>query len=80
MGSSRRSLWGVMGDGDSWHVYVTVIYCIRMEHGKRFSIRFPLDLLETLKKLAQEDKRSINGEIVWILSEYVKHRKGAKKS
>jgi hypothetical protein len=50
-----------------------------MEHGKRFSIRFPRDLLETLKKLAQEDKRSINGEIVWILSEYIKQRKGDKR-
>jgi hypothetical protein len=50
-----------------------------MEHGKRFSIRFPLELLETLKKLAQEDQRSINGEIVWILSEYIKQRKGEKR-
>lgn len=47
---------------------------------KRFSIRFPLALLETLKELAKEDNRSINGEIVWILRTYVMQRKGEKKS
>jgi hypothetical protein len=50
-----------------------------MESGKRFSVRFPLDLLNALKQYAQEDKRSINGEIIWILSEYAHKRKGAKR-
>lgn len=50
-----------------------------MNTEKRFSIRFPLALLDTLKQLAKEDKRSINGEIVWILSEYVTKRKGGKR-
>jgi hypothetical protein len=54
-------------------------YNVYMEHGKRFSIRFPLDLLETLKQFAREDTRSINGEIVWILGEYAKQRKGGKR-
>jgi hypothetical protein len=49
-----------------------------MERGKRFSIRFPLDLLETLKQFAQEDARSINGEMIWILGEYAKQRKGGQ--
>jgi len=38
-----------------------------------------LDLLEALKQLAQEDKRSINSEIIWILREYVRKRKGEHK-
>jgi hypothetical protein len=50
-----------------------------MERGKRFSIRFPLDLLETLKQFAQEDARSINGEMIWILGKYAKQRKGGKR-
>ena len=49
-----------------------------MEQEKRFSVRFPLDLLETLKRFAREDKRSINSEIIWILREYARKRKGEK--
>ncbi len=50
-----------------------------MEQEKRFSVRFPLDLLETLKRYAQEDKRSINSEIVWIVREYTRKREGKGK-
>ncbi len=50
-----------------------------MEQEKRFSVRFPLDLLETLKWFAQEDKRSINSEIIWILREYARKRKGEQE-
>jgi len=46
---------------------------------KRFSVRFPLDVLEAIKQLAQEDGRSINGEIVWILRNYIMQRKGDKR-
>lgn len=49
-------------------------YSVYMETGKRLSIRFPLDLLERLKRYAQEDKRSINSEMVWILSDYAQRR------
>jgi hypothetical protein len=45
-----------------------------MEKGIRFSIRFPLDLLATIKRFAQEDARSINSEIVWILRNYTEGR------
>ena len=51
-----------------------------MEEEVRYSIRFPRDLLETLKHLAHEDKRSINSEIVWILREFSRERgKDAKE-
>lgn len=45
-----------------------------MEPEKRFSVRFPLDLLESIKQVAKEDKRSMNSEIVWIVREYLKGR------
>jgi hypothetical protein len=41
---------------------------------KRFSVRFPLDVLEAVKHVAKEDKRSINSEIVWILREHIAKR------
>jgi hypothetical protein len=45
-----------------------------MEQEKRFSVRFPLDVLEQIKQAAKEDNRSINSEIIWILREYLKGR------
>jgi hypothetical protein len=33
--------------------------------------RYPPDLLEELRKLAQEHERSLNGEIVWALRQYI---------
>jgi hypothetical protein len=47
---------------------------------KRFSVLIPPDVLATIKQLAQEDKRSINSEIVWILREYSMKRKGGKRA
>ncbi|HBE24322.1 MAG TPA: antitoxin [Ktedonobacter sp.] len=49
-----------------------------MDEEKRFSVRFPLDVLTAIKQLAKEDKRSINSEIVWIIREYLAQRKGGK--
>jgi hypothetical protein len=51
-----------------------------MEQGKRFSVRFPLDLLDTLKQFAKEDARSINAEIIWILRTYAERRKANAQS
>ena len=47
-----------------------------MDKEKRVSIRFPLDVWKMLRILAQEDGRSINGQVVWILRDYIKKRKG----
>jgi len=33
--------------------------------------RYPPSLLEELRKLAEEHERSLNGEIIWALREYV---------
>ena len=57
-------------------MYLNLLYTSYMIATKSVSIRFPLDLLETLKQLAQEDARSINGEVIWILRDYTQRRKG----
>ncbi len=54
-----------------------------MEQMKRFSVRFPLDVLEAVKQAAQEDVRPINSEIVWLVRKALalrKQEKGGKKS
>ena len=34
---------------------------------QRISIRFPVDLLEAIRKRAKEHERSFNGEVIWML-------------
>jgi hypothetical protein len=46
---------------------------------KRFSVRFPLDVLEAVKQAAQEDDRPINSEIVWLLRQALASRKGERE-
>ncbi|MFL5653118.1 MAG: Arc family DNA-binding protein [Ktedonobacteraceae bacterium] len=43
---------------------------------KRFSVRFPLDVLEAVKQAAKEDERSINSEVIWLLRKALGLRKG----
>jgi hypothetical protein len=40
------------------------------------SIRFPPDVLEALRELAQASGRSFNGEVVWALRKYVERSRG----
>jgi len=51
-----------------------------MKNEYRTPIRFPRDLWETLKRLAQEDSRSFNSEVVWILRNYTEGREKDVKS
>jgi hypothetical protein len=37
---------------------------------RRISIRFPLDVLATIRTLAKQHERSFNGEVIWALREY----------
>ena len=39
---------------------------------RRISIRFPLDVLEVIRRLAKQHERSFNGEVIWALREYAK--------
>jgi hypothetical protein len=46
---------------------------------KKLQLRFPLDeILEDMRRLAKEDNRSLNGEIMQALREFIKQRKAAK--
>jgi hypothetical protein len=38
--------------------------------------RYPQDVLIAIRQFAQEDQRSLNGMIIWILREYIKQRQG----
>jgi hypothetical protein len=43
---------------------------------QKMSIYFPLELLEAVRKAAQEEKRSFNAEVLWILQQHLeKHKK-----
>ena len=37
----------------------------------RITIRFPAEVIVVLRQLAQHHDRSLNGEIVWALREYI---------
>jgi hypothetical protein len=40
------------------------------------SIRFPPDVLDALRKIAQASGRSFNGEVIWALRDYVERTGG----
>lgn len=46
------------------------------EQGKerRISIRFPLDVLAAIRRLAKQHERSFNGEVIWALRDYVQRQ------
>ncbi|MGI9059968.1 MAG: Arc family DNA-binding protein [Ktedonobacteraceae bacterium] len=46
----------------------------------RTQIRFPADLWDHMKKLAQEHDRSLNGEVVWALRHYIQDQEGKDKN
>lgn len=39
------------------------------------NIRVPEELWEQLKKIAEEEKRSINSEIIYIIEKYINQQK-----
>jgi len=41
---------------------------------QRISIRFPVDLLEAIRKQAKEHERSFNGEVIWMLRQALKNK------
>lgn len=44
------------------------------------TLRMAIDLYNDLKKIALEEKRSINGEICYILKKYIEEYKKAKEN
>jgi hypothetical protein len=47
---------------------------------RRISIRFPLDVLDAIRKRAKQHERSFNGEVIWALREYTKRHADEMKS
>lgn len=43
---------------------------------QRTQVRFPFEVWEDIKRLAKEQGRSINGEIVWALRYFIASQKG----
>jgi metal-responsive CopG/Arc/MetJ family transcriptional regulator len=52
---------------------------MKKENETRITVRFPSSLIETLKTFLQEDDRSLNGEIVQAVREYVAHKQRDRK-
>ena len=44
-----------------------------MKTKKAFALRIEAEILGEIEKLAKEDFRSVNGQIEWILSGYLKN-------
>ena len=52
----------------------------RKEHkDTAMNTRYPPDVLEVIRQFAQEDSRSFNGMVIWILREYIRQRKGEQR-
>jgi hypothetical protein len=47
---------------------------------KRFSVRFPVDILEDMRKIADEEERSLNTEIVRACRDRIARQKKLEKS
>jgi hypothetical protein len=50
-----------------------------METHKTFSIRLPDEVLKAMRELAEEHTRSLNGEILVALREYIKQQRQGLK-
>jgi len=46
---------------------------------QKISILFPVDILKDIREQAKRDERSFNGEVIWILRDYIRQRKGEQK-
>jgi hypothetical protein len=51
------------------------------ETQQKMSIYFPLDLLARVRKAAQQHKRSVNKEVLWLVEQSLERQeKGEQKS
>jgi hypothetical protein len=56
-----------------------ISYHSTMNTGKKettINTRYPADVYEAIKQFAQEDSRSFNNMVIWILRQYIQTRKG----
>jgi hypothetical protein len=42
----------------------------------RFALRLPPELHQALQRLARRDRRSLHGQIIYVLERYVAHEEG----
>lgn len=42
----------------------------------KMNTRYPSPVYTAIKQFAQDDNRSFNGMVIWILREYIKQRTG----
>jgi hypothetical protein len=52
---------------------------LRTEDRKGYPLRLPPELYESLTEAAVEDERSINGEVITALRDWLKARKARRK-
>lgn len=48
----------------------------REKKEQALQVRFPLEVWQAVKRLAQDENRSFNGEVIWILGTHITARKG----
>ncbi len=53
--------------------------CMDEKQKQKISILFPVDILKDIREQAKRDERSFNGEVIWILRDYIRQRKGEQK-
>jgi len=42
---------------------------------QKLTVRFPVGMLDDLREMAQEDTRSLNSEIIWVVRTAIDRRK-----
>lgn len=47
---------------------------------QQMSIRFPPDLYEVIAALAEENERSLNGQVVWMLRQAVREERDRRRA
>jgi hypothetical protein len=43
----------------------------KQHEGAKITRRVPTEIAETMKRLARDHARSLNGELVWAIQEYI---------
>ena len=84
--TARRKLQGFKPGGEAgfrWRspevlplaIHVKHVYNTCMEHQpptkKKITFVYPLEIIERIRQLAAEHGRSLNGEIIWALRQYI---------
>jgi hypothetical protein len=44
------------------------------------NVRFPPEIIEAMRRLAQQDARSLNSEILWALRDYIVRRQKSEET